>query len=61
MLSNLSTGQNIIFSYVGFKDVVISFKNQSSISVMMEEDANQLSEVVVQIGYGTVLKSVLIK
>ena len=56
MLSNVSTGQNIIFSYVGFKDVVITYKNQSSISVMMEEDANQLSEVVVQIGYGTVKK-----
>ena len=56
MLSNVTSGQNIIFSYVGFKDVVINYTNQNSLSVTMQEDANQLSEVVVQIGYGTVKK-----
>ncbi len=56
MLSNVTSGQNIIFSYVAFKDVVINYTNQKSLNVTMQEDANQLSEVVVQIGYGTVKK-----
>jgi iron complex outermembrane receptor protein len=35
---------------------MISFNNQKSITVSLEEDANQLKEVVVQVGYGTVKK-----
>src|SRR5690606_26795773 len=53
-LTNVSSGSPIVFSYVGYKDVVINYKEQQSISISMSEDANQLAEVVVQVGYGSV-------
>ncbi len=53
-LTGLTRGQRIIFSYVGFREIAVEYTNQSTLSIMMEEDANQLSEVVIQIGYGTV-------
>jgi len=53
-LTNVSSGSPIVFSYVGYKDVVINYTGQQSISISMSEDANQLAEVVVQVGYGSV-------
>ena len=53
-LSNVSNGAVIVFSYVGFKDATVTYTGQSTVSVSLEEDANQLNEVVVQIGYGTI-------
>src|SRR5690606_24111113 len=53
-LSNVNIGDQIVFSYVGFSEVVINYSGQQTISVRMTEDANQLAEVVVQVGYGTV-------
>ena len=34
----------------------MNFSNQKSITIQLEEEANQLQEVVVQVGYGTVKK-----
>ncbi|WP_130735668.1 SusC/RagA family TonB-linked outer membrane protein [Flavobacterium sp. J27] len=55
MLSNLSDGDQIIFSYVGFVKQTFIYKGQTEITILMTEDANQLEGVVV-IGYGSVKK-----
>ncbi|HAH55279.1 MAG TPA: SusC/RagA family TonB-linked outer membrane protein [Flavobacterium sp.] len=55
-LSNVKKGDNIVFSFVGYKSETVQFNNQQTISVTLEEDASQLKEVVVQVGYGTVKK-----
>ncbi|NUY80699.1 SusC/RagA family TonB-linked outer membrane protein [Flavobacterium sp. MAH-1] len=55
-LNNVKRGDKIVFSYIGFKDIVVEYSGQATLSQGMEEDANQLQEVVVQVGYGTVKK-----
>lgn len=48
----------IKFSYIGFKDQIVSIKGQSSINIVMEENATMLKEVVA-VGYGTQKKETL--
>ncbi len=54
-LSNLKQGDKVVFSYIGFKDETLIYNNQSSVSISMQEDAQQLQDVLV-IGYGTTTK-----
>ncbi len=54
-LSNLKNGDQIIFSYVGFVKQTFVYNGQAEITILMLEDANQLTGVVV-IGYGSVKK-----
>jgi TonB-linked SusC/RagA family outer membrane protein len=55
-LPNAKKGAKIVFSFIGYKNTVINYDAQKSVTVSLEEDANQLSEVVIQVGYGTVKK-----
>ena len=55
-LTKVVKGDKIVFSFIGFKSETIVYSNQTTINVSLEEDANLLNEVVVQIGYGTVKK-----
>lgn len=55
-LTNLKSGDNVVFSYVGYQSATVKFTGQSSANVVLTEDANQLQEVVVQVGYGSVKK-----
>ncbi len=55
-LSNVKKGEKIVFSFIGYKSQTVEFSNQKTIAVNLEEDASQLKEVVVQVGYGTVKK-----
>ncbi|WP_395045222.1 SusC/RagA family TonB-linked outer membrane protein [Flavobacterium sp.] len=55
-LGKVKSGDKIVFSFIGYKEQIVQFNNQKSISVSLEEEANQLQEVVVQIGYGSVKK-----
>jgi TonB-linked SusC/RagA family outer membrane protein len=55
-LSKLKAGDKVVFSFVGYKNQTINFENQKSLTVSLEEEANLLQEVVVQIGYGNVKK-----
>ncbi|MBF7092302.1 TonB-dependent receptor [Flavobacterium sp. ALJ2] len=55
-LSNLKSGDKIIASFIGYVSATVSFSGQKTISISLDEDANQLREVVVQVGYGTVKK-----
>jgi len=55
-LPNLKNGDKIIVSFIGYKTSTIAFNGQKNLAVSLEEDTNQLKEVVVQVGYGTVKK-----
>jgi len=55
-LGNLKKGDKVVFSFVGYINATIEYTGQKSVNVSLEEDANQLQEVVVQVGYGTVKK-----
>ncbi|KIO53825.1 SusC/RagA family TonB-linked outer membrane protein [Flavobacterium hibernum] len=55
-LSNLKNGDKINVSFIGYKTSTVTYNGQQSLTVSLEEDNNQLKEVVVQVGYGTVKK-----
>ncbi|MCL5130486.1 TonB-dependent receptor [Algibacter sp. L4_22] len=53
-----SKGDVLIFSFVGYVTQELNYTGQSSIKILLEEDAAQLNEVVV-VGYGTKQKSLV--
>lgn len=55
-LGKIKNGDNLVFSFIGYKSETVQYTGQSSITVSMSEEANQLQEVVVQVGYGAVKK-----
>jgi iron complex outermembrane receptor protein len=55
-LSNVKNGDKIVVSFIGYKTSTVTYNGQQTLSVSLEEDTNQLKEVVVQVGYGTVKK-----
>ncbi|MEN2414169.1 SusC/RagA family TonB-linked outer membrane protein [Flavobacterium mesophilum] len=55
-LPNLKNGDKIVVSFIGYVSTTVTFSGQKTVSVSLEEDTNQLKEVVVQVGYGTVKK-----
>ncbi len=55
-LSNVSQDATLVFSFVGMKTHEVVVGNQTSINVVMEEDAIGIEEVVA-IGYGVTKKS----
>ena len=55
-LTKVVKGDKIVFSFIGFKSETIVYSDQTTINISLQEDANLLNEVVVQVGYGTVKK-----
>ncbi|MGB5419687.1 carboxypeptidase-like regulatory domain-containing protein, partial [Algibacter sp.] len=55
---SVSNGEVLVFSFLGYLTQEVSYTGQSSINVLLEEDAAQLDEVVV-VGYGTKQKSLV--
>ena len=55
-LSNVKKGDALTFSYIGYKDISITYNEQKGLNVTMEEEFSQLQEVQIQVGYGTVKK-----
>ncbi|OYQ42243.1 SusC/RagA family TonB-linked outer membrane protein [Flavobacterium aurantiibacter] len=55
-LSGLKNGQVVVFSFIGYKEVSETFTGQKSVAISLAEETNELTEVVVQIGYGSVRK-----
>ncbi len=49
---NATEGDILVFSYIGMKTIEIIVSNETSINVILEEDASELDEVIV-VGYGT--------
>ena len=55
-MPNVKKGAKIVFSFIGYVSTVITYNEQKTITVSLQEDQNVLQEVVVQVGYGTVKK-----
>ncbi|CAM2910376.1 iron complex outermembrane recepter protein [Flavobacterium succinicans] len=55
-LSNVKKGDKIVFSFIGLRNVTVTYDGQATLNVSLDEDANELKEVVVQVGYGSVKK-----
>ena len=55
-LPKVNKGDKIDFSFMGYTSQKVTFNNQQSINVRLVEEANELKEVVVQVGYGSVKK-----
>ena len=55
-LGGLKSGDKVVFSFVGYDAQTLSFSGQKELSISLDESANQLQEVVVQVGYGNVKK-----
>ena len=55
-LSNLTIGDKVVFTFLGYKSSTITYSNQKEVSISLDEESNQLQEVVVQIGYGSAKK-----
>lgn len=51
-ISDVDAGSTLVFSYIGYKTQEVLVGNQTTIDIVMEEDAQALAEVVI-IGYGT--------
>ncbi|MDL2247731.1 TonB-dependent receptor [Bacteroides sp. OttesenSCG-928-J23] len=54
----VSSGQTLIFSYIGYKSQEFNITNQSTLNVRLEEDSEILDEVVV-VGYGVQKKKLV--
>lgn len=54
--ANLKPTDVITVSYMGFQSKSVTIGSQKSLTIKLDEDSNQLKEVVVQVGYGTVKK-----
>ena len=55
-LPKVNKGDKIVVSFIGYTSQTVTFNNQQSLTVSLVEDANELKEVVVQVGYGSVKK-----
>ncbi len=55
-LKGLKTGDKVVFSFVGYRNSTITFTGQTNLEVKLGEVSNELKEVVVQVGYGSVKK-----
>ena len=55
-LSKLKKNDVISFSFIGYINQKVVFTSQKSLEVKLQETENQLQEVVVQVGYGSVRK-----
>lgn len=54
--TNVKAGSKVVFSYVGYENVTVTYSGQNDMKITMEESSSKLSEVVIQVGYGTAKK-----
>ena len=54
--TDVKTGSKVVFSYVGYENVTVTYSRQNDFRVTMAENSSKLSEVIIQLGYGTVRK-----
>lgn len=55
-LAGLKNGDVLVFSFIGYANETFKFTGQKIVTISLDESANQLQEVVVQVGYGSVKK-----
>lgn len=46
-IDNVQQGENLVFSYIGYKTVVVAIENSNYLNVSMEPDMENLDEVIV--------------
>lgn len=51
-----TNGAVLTFTYIGYKTKNVTVTNETKLSVTLDEDANNLEEVTVNVGYGVVRK-----
>jgi len=56
LLTNVKPTDVLSISYMGYSSRSITVGSQSTLTIKLQEDSNQLKEVVVQVGYGSVKK-----
>jgi len=49
-------GTILVFTYIGYKTKSVTLGDQNKMDIILEEDANNLQEVTVNVGYGTIRK-----
>ncbi len=52
----VKNGDVVLFSYVGYAEQTLTYTGQQNVTISLDEAANQIGEVVVQVGYGSVRK-----
>ncbi|WP_373941919.1 carboxypeptidase-like regulatory domain-containing protein [Polaribacter sejongensis] len=52
----VNKGEQLTFSYIGFKKITVTVNNENVIDISLEDDVESLNEIVV-IGYGTQKRS----
>jgi len=55
-LNNVKPTDVLSISYMGYRTKTVTVGSQKVLTIKLEEDSNQLKEVVVQVGYGSVKK-----
>ena len=55
-LMKVNKGDKFLFSFIGYTSQTVVYTNQQSINISLVEESNQLKEVVIQVGYGSVKK-----
>lgn len=55
-LQKIKKGDKVLFTFIGYKNYEITYSNQTELKVELEEESNELKEVVIQVGYGSVKK-----
>lgn len=55
-LGKLKNGDKIVFSFIGYETQTLNYSGQKEVTISLDESANQLQEVLVQVGYGSVKK-----
>ncbi len=55
-LNKVKKGEKIVFSYVGYVNTTVTYDGQTDLAINLVEEANQLQEVVIQVGYGSAKK-----
>lgn len=51
-MHNITVGQTLVFSYIGYRTEEVLIRNQEVINIIMSENSVLMEEVVV-VGYGT--------
>ncbi len=55
-LAGLKNGDKVVLSFIGYESQTLNYTGQKEVGISLDESANQLQEVVVQVGYGSVKK-----
>ncbi len=57
-LINVTDGQTIVYSYIGYTTQEVLFQGQSRMDISLQEDASQLDEILL-VGYGSTTKEAI--